>query len=1037
MNRARVITLLAAAGLATLILAGGCDKNKSEKDDPALPTDVSPLVLAALQHQQELLDGPYPSATSEPTVRQYFWFRNALYDPAQRQAAADSFFATWEREPEQVMWAEVGHVDRYFLGRNDHRLALMDRAASEDTATALFQFIRGRILWASDRQGAALAFRSAAKTSLADEPSDSLLIVWSHMRAASLERYAGNPDLSIRLFTEIMPMAWATGGASLAHACWKFLATSARASGRLGDARGAARMAEDCAIRAGSGYMQVYAGFEVGRVQMARREYAAAEKTFARCFEISRDSNFVRWQTDSIGKTFELARATGDIDREVSVLASNLTMARANTDTSYMIRISLALANALKRRGDLDSAMVWFDRADTMNTYWTGEDSGVPIRRYRAMLLYQMGRYTEAESLRSLDVGRTDHVFGREGEIELEISLANQGIETGRPDLAYRSLARARTILDAGLEVMPNWDSVFQVELAAAQLHAQQGEYHLADAALLAASERTENATWQTSWFLEHTRGLVALRSGDLATAEKAFSACASLADSLRDPDLVRRTRVRLGLTLIQGGRYAAAESLVVHDLQAPTYWTRLNAHLLTGMARTRSGHHNTALAVFAATDSLINRDAPMDILARLGLEQGRTLAALDRNQEAFETLTAIREKLTSQRANTGGDEDLVFGESVEREIAEALVGLLFDNRNLVRRGSAGQFAREIAAWGRGTASGTPVGARVEYFVGEERAFAWWASGPDQKIRWRELPPAAELGELIAALLTDMSYPDREIDVAGSERLGLALLSPLVGHWEPGQVLEIVPDGPLFALPWAALPWHDGGQSPAVPLLQHGPLVLLAGIPSELDSPPRTGGMLAIGNDGSEVRLGLAEAEARAVADLWHLGPVDLRVGGDLVLDDLLAGGMRNRQVIHIASHTQVFEGDAGHSAIHLAGSGLPLTVPQLSAGVVDAQLVYVSSCQGSRRHRNPGRGVVSFAEVFLAAGADEVIASSVLINDEAALLVAETFYREWQDGAEKAAALRTALLNLSGNHDRWGHPFHWGFYNLYRRPAP
>ncbi len=170
------------------------------------------------------------------------------------------------------------------------------------------------------------------------------------------------------------------------------------------------------------------------------------------------------------------------------------------------------------------------------------------------------------------------------------------------------------------------------------------------------------------------------------------------------------------------------------------------------------------------------------------------------------------------------------------------------------------------------------------------------------------------------------------------------------------------------------------------------------------------------------------------MANLWPAELVDLRVGDDIQWEELAAGGMKSFDLIHIASHTQVTEGDAGQSAIRMAGVSLerPLTIPEISSLPVGAGLVFLSCCEGGRIHQSSGNGLQSFAGAFLEAGAGGVIASELVIEDEVARELATTFYRHWLGGMERAAALRAAQKEIRDSGSEKSHPFYWSGYRLY-----
>ena len=1034
MSRPRIITLLLALLGVGVLLAAGCGRrDDSGPRVSAVVTANSPAVRAAVATQESLLAAPLPAAPHAREVRRYYHYSNLLHDPERRAAARDAFFLEWAAAPECAFLVEVGVIHGSRLGRRAESAALLEAAAGTDTSAAIFHFVQGRRDWGR-RSGAGASFRRAADLA---EDRDPLLAAWSHNRAARLDAAAGQIDAAYARLTRSLCPAWSAGGPVLSSALWRTISRIARSAGRLDDALAAAIMAEACAVAAGDGDQWTRSRLAIGRTHLQRGRYAAAADTFAACYTMAVDSGYVSLRTSATGLMAMVAQATGDLDREKAELRRLLKITRASADTNGMVRAAVALASGLRRAGDLSGARALIDWSDTVNTAWSAGDLTRTVRAQRAILLDQTGRYAAAESLWTLAVQDVESVPDRAQTIQLEINLIRQGLETNRPDLAYRALARARELDPEGLPRSQTFDTALHLMLAAAQLHARQGEYLLADAQMRRAEERSATANLQTAWFVSDTRGKVAREAGDGVTARRAIRRCVALADTLGEPDLMRRSRVRLGVALLADGRYAEAESLVSADRDAPEYWTRLNARLVTAMALAGGGDHGAALVAFAAADTVLGTDAPADLAVRLGLERGRSLAAVGRHHEAHDMFQAMRRTLDDPAAAATTELGQSFNRHIRREVAEALLGLLHDYPRNAGPPGAPAASREVAAWARRSTPTRTSGPRVEFFVGAARAFVWVTRGGGEAYHWEELPSPGELAELTEAVTTDLAYPGREVDVGATSRLGEALLGSLADRWPAETTLEIAPDGCLAAVPWAALPWPATGQ----PALQHGPLVITVGALAETRTAPVGNGLLAVGVDSGAVdgapRLGQAEAEARAVAGAWQGGPVDLRVGAAGSLAGLLAGGLKGYRAIHISSHARVYEGADGHSAIHVAGDGaLPLTIGQIVASHTDAELIYLSSCEGARRHRSAGRGVLSFADAFLAAGAGGVVATSVLVDDDAGRALAEAYYHHWLGGKERAAALRAALLELKELDPRWGHPFYWAFTNLYTRPT-
>jgi len=90
--------------------------------------------------------------------------------------------------------------------------------------------------------------------------------------------------------------------------------------------------------------------------------------------------------------------------------------------------------------------------------------------------------------------------------------------------------------------------------------------------------------------------------------------------------------------------------------------------------------------------------------------------------------------------------------------------------------------------------------------------------------------------------------------------------------------------------------------------------------------------------------------------------------------------------------------------------------------------LVFLSCCEAGGG-RNAASGYAGLARSFLAAGAQNVVAPSIVIDDTAARSMAVTFYKHWLSGLQVPEALRLAQREMRDSDPRWAHPFYWAFY--------
>ncbi len=348
------------------------------------------------------------------------------------------------------------------------------------------------------------------------------------------------------------------------------------------------------------------------------------------------------------------------------------------------------------------------------------------------------------------------------------------------------------------------------------------------------------------------------------------------------------------------------------------------------------------------------------------------------------------------------------------------------------------------------------------------------------------LPGSAELTRAVeshrAAIL---SGPD---PAASASRLGRLLFSGI-----PRQLLSrpkwlIVADGPLWSVPWAALPGPgaEGRQF----LIETASIELLPSATWIFSRPlaSRSGSMLAAGDaihnradgrfrmaavpgpallsfwvwpwfrpaagDGPLELPALAGSrrEMAAVCQAWTAGPCSAIGGSALTTERLereLAAGPR---VLHLATHLLDASETDGHppgqelgqNLISLPGVGSALLAlslrPDLSRDVIYAgdvsrltapgALIVLSACSSGRGVALPGAGLQGFARAWLAAGARGVVGSLWNVRDEASGFFS-SFYRELSSGAAPARALRSAQLRAIRTGGVSSQPRSWAAYML------
>ncbi len=246
-----------------------------------------------------------------------------------------------------------------------------------------------------------------------------------------------------------------------------------------------------------------------------------------------------------------------------------------------------------------------------------------------------------------------------------------------------------------------------------------------------------------------------------------------------------------------------------------------------------------------------------------------------------------------------------------------------------------------------------------------------------------------------------------------------------------GDKLTISPNGVLHYLPFAAL--MDGDKY----LLDRFSLRLIpsAGTLAYLktNDAATVGTLLALGNPdlgNSSYDLPNAQVEAVKVAAFFPSSRALVRAAASKTAVRELASGF---SMLHFATHGK-FNSDAPlNSGLYLAkgneADGV-LTVGDLYALRIDADLVTLSACETGLGKVANGDDVIGLTRGFLYAGARSIVASLWEVDDAATEQLMLSFYRNLQ-GHEKREALRMAQKETRENFPQ---PNYWAAFQIVGR---
>ena len=267
------------------------------------------------------------------------------------------------------------------------------------------------------------------------------------------------------------------------------------------------------------------------------------------------------------------------------------------------------------------------------------------------------------------------------------------------------------------------------------------------------------------------------------------------------------------------------------------------------------------------------------------------------------------------------------------------------------------------------------------------------------------------------------------------------VIAPILDLIE-GDELIIVPDGPLWLAPFAALlnPFSkylcESFKVRLIPSLTS--LKIIARCPEFHSS----SGALIVGDpDVSEVtnshgdqleQLPFARQEAQMIGQILNTAPLT----GKLATKCEVLRQISSVAVVHIAAHGRMETGEIALSpnpesrkSQTPAEEDYMLTMKDVMSVKLRAKLVVLSCCH-SGRGEIKAEGVVGIARAFIGAGARSVLVSLWAIDDEATLEFMKSFYHNLVKGRSASESLNRAMKCLRES-EKFGDLKYWAPFTL------
>ncbi len=970
----------------------------------------------------------------------------AIQDIESRSAAGYELYRNWQADPANFVWIAAATRYEYLLHRQAGLDSMLTHGILADTTSAAGAFAAGCMAYGYGSRGHYFRMAKAVSDSLPE--LDQLIL---ERKLAMLESQDGRHLEAVRRLLTALPRARIIGSQRFTARFWYSITLYLDRADRLDDALHAAALGHVCADRDRITPLMGRFQILVARVLQSRHEFSAALDNFSAAADFGQREN-LHWVVQSANhKAGALCSLTGTPDRALVFDSRALAHSIANRDSLNTPRNMINIADDYRLMGQMDSCLVYQQRAHHWVDLFPNKRNKATLPSKEAEYYCQIGDYASADSLLALASDRSRGASLAVDEAQLLLGLILNGLEMGRPAMAYRALARLETLRESIFDQNPDQNLVADFELATADFLLTRGEFRLAHQALKRAANATEDEDVMRRWNQQRTSGQLALRRDDLQSAADHFANCRQLAETAGNADLSITSRFLLGNTLQVMGRHDLSRELFIQgDADSSfggNFRTRLTNLLYLGRSWAATGQLDTAKALLLQAIDQSATHSPPDLMASLHLELGRVLVTKHETQAGRDHFSQALTHLKRGRSQDRMDVlDTSFA-AIRREIGEALVDL--DSSGLVGDADSDAVLTSLRTAALMLYS-KPMeftdtqlnnaadrnGCLVVFALGEHKSHLWIGTAG----AWShvDLPARNVLRALVEPVVADMKRPGRPADQSALNQLSSLLLKPLVPLWKTDTPLIILSDSFLHNLPWAALSWPGDGASLVV---EHGPTMETSGLDHLMESPSHASGktgpnsLLALGYDGAigdADRLRHAEDEARAIASSWSAGSVQTLIGTEASWTGLQAAGLTTVDILHIASHATITQGLASESCLRLAQTDQPepVDVSMIAALDLDTELVFLSCCEAGR-HQGTSSGVMDFSQAFIEAGAKSVLSSSVRVDDRAGLELAQLFYRHWLAGKSRPEALRAAQLEMMQQTGRWDHPFYWSFYRL------
>jgi len=562
-----------------------------------------------------------------------------------------------------------------------------------------------------------------------------------------------------------------------------------------------------------------------------------------------------------------------------------------------------------------------------------------------------------------------------------------------------------------------------------------------------------------------HQQGEALLNNSKLDDAKIAFQQAAALAEEIDTPDLLWPCYCNEAEIAVQKQDNEAAEVFfeqaiaTIEDIRLDlSGGAQSGAGFLTDKMAAYHGLIRLLIAKGDLTRALAQAErakgrALLDALnSGTQLEQNLSKEESDQLEQLSASLAAINRDVLNERQKNKPDETRLGDLEKNRQHARTEIQAFMTNLgsrapqlekqtdSLFKMADVRNILRE------------PETAAVEYVATDDKLYAFVLTLATETPLLVQIDiTKLELQKLVSEFRRDLANPQHAIPKRNSQAVYDRIFAPVRSHLAGIKNLIVIPDGPLWDLPFQALYSERYllddfaiSQAPSLAVLQEMArsldqlkqakaskfsLVVFADpiLPAETNQTTQS----VVLRGQKFVSLPESAREAAALRDLY--GSSGRAFVGPEATESRFASEATTADIIELATHSVVSDHDPLYSFILLSpGSskeedGLLETwkIMQLK---LHARLVVLSACETARGEITAGEGITGLAWGFFIAGCPTLVVSQWPVESASTTKLMLEFHRQLRSGLPTVRALRAAELKLRQD-EQYAHPFYWASF--------